>query len=53
MAIEKEKDTITYYKGLKDFVPPQNGQDKIDDIIEEEWKHIKILEQSLKLSIGV
>ncbi|MHC4098116.1 MAG: ferritin-like domain-containing protein [Planctomycetota bacterium] len=51
MAIEKEKDTITYYKGLKDFVLPQNGQDKLDDIIEEEWKHIKILEQSLKLAI--
>jgi rubrerythrin len=51
MAIEKEKDTIAYYKGLKDFVPPQNGQEKFDDIIEEEWKHIKILEQSLELAI--
>lgn len=53
MAIEKEKDTITYYKGLKDFVPPQNGHDKFDDIIEEEWKHIKILEQSLESAIVV
>jgi rubrerythrin len=51
IAIEKEKDTITYYKGLKDFVPPQNGQDKFDDIIEEELKHIKILEQSLESAI--
>ncbi|MHC4190901.1 MAG: ferritin family protein [Planctomycetota bacterium] len=51
MAIEKEKDTITYYTGLKDFVPPQNGQDKFDDIIEEERTHIKILVQSLESAI--
>jgi rubrerythrin len=50
-AIEKEKDTISYYRGLKDFVPPQNGQDKFDGIIEEEWKHITILEQSLESTI--
>jgi rubrerythrin len=51
IAIEKEQDTIAYYKGLKNFVPPQNGQDKFDDIIEEELKHIKILEQSLESAI--
>jgi rubrerythrin len=52
-AIEKEKDTITFYQGLKDFVPPQNGQDKFDDVIEEERSHIKILEQSLESAIVV
>jgi len=48
MAIEKEKDSIVYYTGLKGFVPAQAGKDKIDDIIKEEYRHIKILSQSLQ-----
>jgi rubrerythrin len=48
MAIEKEKDSIVYYTGLKGFVPAQAGRDKIDDIIREEYRHIGILSQSLQ-----
>jgi len=47
-AIEKEKDSIVYYTGLKNFVPAQAGQDKIDDIIKEEMHHVRILNQSLQ-----
>ncbi len=47
-AIEKEKDSIVYYTGLKDFVPTRAGKDKIDDIIAEEIRHIRILNQSLQ-----
>jgi len=47
-AIEKEKDSIVYYTGLKDFVPARAGKDKIDDIIKEEMHHISILSQSLQ-----
>jgi rubrerythrin len=47
-AIEKEKDTIVYYTGLKDFVPVRAGKDKIEDIIKEEMRHISILSQSLQ-----
>lgn len=47
-AIEKEKDSIVYYTGLKDFVPARAGRDKIDDIIKEEMHHISILSQSLQ-----
>jgi len=46
-AVEKEKDSIVYYTGLKDFVPGQAGKDKIDDIIKEELRHIRILNESL------
>ena len=46
-AIEKEKDSIVYYTGLKEFIPTQAGKDKIDDIIKEELRHIRILSQSL------
>lgn len=47
-AIKKEKDSIVFYKGLKEFISARAGKDKIDDIIEEEFKHIRILNQSLE-----
>jgi len=47
-AIEKEKDSIVYYTGLRDFVPARAGKDKIDDVIGEEMRHIGILSQSLQ-----
>ena len=47
-AIEKEKDSIVYYTGLKGFVSARAGKDKIDDIIAEEMLHIRILNQSLQ-----
>jgi rubrerythrin len=47
-AIEKEKDSIVYYTGLKEFVAARAGKDKIDDIIKEEMHHISILSQSLQ-----
>ena len=40
IAIGLEKESILFYVGLKDFVPPKFGQDKIDDIIREERRHI-------------
>ena len=47
-TVEKEKDSIIFYQGLKGFVPDEAGKEKIDDIIKEEMKHIVILDQSLK-----
>ena len=47
-AIEKEKDSIAFYEGLKDFAPDGDDKNKVDDIIEEEMRHIKILNQALK-----
>ena len=48
-AIEKEKDSIAYYLGLKEFVSAKAGKAKIDDVIKEEMRHIGILNQSLEL----
>ena len=42
-AIEKEKDSIVFYNGLKDFVADNASRDRIDDIIKEEMHHISIL----------
>ncbi len=47
-AVEKEKDSIAFYEGLKDFAHDGDDKDKVDDIIEEEMRHIKILNQALK-----
>ena len=42
-AVEKEKDSIVFYSGLKDFAFDDSTKDKIDEIIREELRHIKIL----------
>jgi len=47
-AVEKEKDSIVFYTGLRAFIPITAGQDKIGDIIREEMHHIRILNQSLE-----
>ena len=47
-AIEREKDSIIFYTGLRTFIPAETGQDKIADIIKEEMHHIRILKQSLQ-----
>jgi rubrerythrin len=39
-AIGLEKESILFYLGLKDMVPPKYGQAKLDNIINEERKHI-------------
>lgn len=46
-AILAEKDSIAFYVGLKELVPDYLGKDKLDDIIKEEMKHIKILNEKL------
>lgn len=42
-AIEKEKDSVVFYSGLKDFAYAGIAEEKIDNIIKEELRHIKIL----------
>ncbi|MFW6147198.1 MAG: ferritin family protein [Thermodesulfobacteriota bacterium] len=39
-AIGLEKETVLFYLGLKDMVPPKYGRDKIDTIIQEERGHV-------------
>lgn len=48
-AIEKEKDSIIFYSGLKGFVPAETAKDKIADIIKEEMHHVRILKQSMEM----
>jgi rubrerythrin len=39
-AVGLEKDSILFYLGIKDLIPSQSGQDRIDDIIKEERRHV-------------
>lgn len=48
MALQKEKDTVVYYTGLKSFVSDAAARDKIDDIVEEELRHIRIITQAIE-----
>jgi rubrerythrin len=46
-AIEAEKDSIVFYLGMKNAVPGKLGQSRLDDIIQEEMSHIRLLSKEL------
>ena len=46
-AITTEKDSIVFYLGMKEVVPPHLGKEKLDEIIKEEMGHIKLLSRQL------
>lgn len=43
MAIGLEKDSVLFYLGLRELVPPRFGGYTIDEIIKEEMRHISLL----------
>lgn len=47
VAIDLEKDSITFYLGMKELVPERLGKNKIGDIIKEEMGHIRLLSNRL------
>ena len=46
-AINREKESIIFYTGMKELVGKNLGRDKIDLIIKEEMKHIRLLTNRL------
>ena len=50
-AITAEKDSIVFYLGMKDMVGGTRGKGRIDAIIKEEMKHIKLLSSRLLASV--
>ena len=46
-AITAEKDSIAFYLGMKELISEKMGKPKIDEIIKEEMRHIKMLAGSL------
>jgi rubrerythrin len=49
-AIGYEKDSIVFYLGIKEVVPPELGRDKIDSILREEMSHVAVLSEELASS---
>lgn len=49
-AIGYEKDSIVFYLGIKEVVPPELGRDKIDSILKEEMSHVAVLSDQLASS---
>ncbi len=47
-AIDREWASISFYVGIKEFVPEKLGKTRIDDIIREEMGHVRILSNRLK-----
>lgn len=46
-AIQAEKDSIVFYLGIKEAVPKNLGQKRLDKIIKEEMSHIRLLSNKL------
>ena len=46
-AIGLEKDSVVFYLGIKQMVPAELGRDKIEEIIQQEMKHIALLSKKL------
>ena len=47
LAIEFQKDTILFYEMIQTFVQDNEGLDQLGEIIEEETRHIGLLEEYL------
>jgi rubrerythrin len=46
-ALGAEKDSIAFYLGMKDLLPTGSGREKVEEIIREEMRHIRILGERL------
>jgi rubrerythrin len=46
-AIEREKDSIVFYLGMMEIIPAHFGKDKVENIIKEEMKHIRMLTEGV------
>jgi len=46
-ALQAEKDSIAFYVGMKDLVPAHLGVGRIDAIVREEMRHIRLLSDRL------
>lgn len=47
LAIERERDSIVFFLGMKELVPAGRGAKKIDSIIKQEMSHITLLGRRL------
>jgi rubrerythrin len=55
LSVEFEKDTILFYEMLRAFIDDEETLSQLDKIIEEEKRHVQLLEEFLekKMSLPV
>lgn len=46
-ALAREKDSIVFYTGMRDYVPPRLGRERVEGIIQEEMGHVAMLHRQL------
>jgi len=47
VGIDLEKESIVFYVGIKELVSEGKGRDRVDEIIREEMRHVRILNDTL------
>ncbi len=47
IALEREKDAVVFYAGVKGLVPDSLGRDRIDAIMQEEVSHVAMITRRL------
>ncbi len=48
LALQFEKDSVTFFLGMKEILPDPNGKSEIDKLIQAEMEHVKMLSAALK-----
>ena len=51
-ALAREKDSIVFYTGMRDYVPPRLGRERVEAIIREEMGHVAMLHRQLASPVG-
>ncbi len=46
-AIQRERDSVLFFSGMRDLVPSEQGADKIQDIIKQEMGHVVLISNRL------
>lgn len=49
IALERERDAVVYYAGIKGMVPARLGREKIEEILQEEVGHVALIQKRLRL----
>lgn len=52
IALEREKDAVVFYAGIKDTVPERLGRDKIEGILQEEVYHVALIDKQIRAIAG-
>lgn len=47
IALDRERDSIIFYFGMRHYVPEALGLDKLDHVILEEYSHVNMIEKQI------